>query len=123
MPAKLRMNFIGTPGVNKADFELWCLAVSAINGCGMCIDSREKVLRNAGFMSEQIQAAVRITPVVHAVAAPLDGKAHAGGTAAPALAAQILSKLWQRLLQPSADTHRLDAGSEAFGVRHRKYRA
>ena len=31
--AGLRMNIIGNPGVEKADFELWSLAVSAINGC------------------------------------------------------------------------------------------
>src|SRR6201992_3473138 len=73
MPAKLRMNVIGKPGVEKADFELWSLAVSAINGCGMCIDAHEKVLREAGMTAEQIQAAVRIASVVHAVAATLDG--------------------------------------------------
>jgi alkyl hydroperoxide reductase subunit D len=75
LPAKLRMNVIGKPGVDKADFELWSLAVSAINGCGMCIDSHEKVLRNAGITAEQIQSAVRIASVVHAVAATLDGVA------------------------------------------------
>ena len=75
LPAKLRMNVIGKPGVDKADFELWSLAVSAINGCGMCIDSHEKVLRNAGVTAEQIQSAVRIASVVHAVAATLDGVA------------------------------------------------
>jgi lipoyl-dependent peroxiredoxin subunit D len=74
LPAKLRMNVIGKPGVDKADFELWCLAVSAINGCGMCIDSHEKVLRAAGMTTEQVQAAVRIASVVHAVAAVLDGE-------------------------------------------------
>src|SRR5262249_46512928 len=73
LPAKLRMNVIGRPGVEKADFELWSLAVSAINGCGMCIDAHEKVLRDAGITVEQIQAAVRIASVVHAVAATLDG--------------------------------------------------
>lgn len=74
LPAKLRMNIIGKPGVDKADFELWSLAVSAINGCGMCIDSHEKVLRTAGITTEQIQASVRIASVVHAVAAVLDGE-------------------------------------------------
>ncbi len=74
LPARLRMNVIGRPGVDKADFELWCLAVSAINGCGACIDSHEKVLRNAGMTAEQVQAAVRIASVVHAVAATLDGE-------------------------------------------------
>ena len=73
LPAKLRMNVIGKPGVDKADFELWSLAVSAINGCGMCIDAHEKILRGAGITAEQIQAAVRIASVVHAVAATLDG--------------------------------------------------
>jgi alkyl hydroperoxide reductase subunit D len=83
-PARLRMNVIGKPGVDKADFELWCLAVSAINGCGVCIDSHEKVLRQAGFSTEQIQAAVRIAAVVHAVAATLDGEAHSGAVMAQA---------------------------------------
>ena len=73
LPAKLRMNVIGKPGVDKADFELWSLAVSAINGCGMCVDAHEKVLRGAGITVEQIQAAVRIASVVHAIAATLDG--------------------------------------------------
>jgi alkyl hydroperoxide reductase subunit D len=81
-PARLRMNVIGKPGVEKADFELWCLAVSAINGCGVCIDSHEKILRQARFSTEEIQAAVRIAAVVHAVAATLDGEAH-GAAAIP----------------------------------------
>lgn len=74
LPARLRMNVIGKPGVDKLDFELWCLAVSAINGCGACIDSHEKVLRNGGMTAEQIQAAVRIASTVHAVACVLDGE-------------------------------------------------
>lgn len=45
--AGLRMNVIGKPGVEKIDFELWSLAVSAINGCGQCLDSHEQVLRKA----------------------------------------------------------------------------
>ena len=74
MPAKLRMNVMAKPGVEKVDFELWSLAVSAINGCGMCIESHEHELRKAGLTAEQIQAAVRIAAVVHAVAAVLDGE-------------------------------------------------
>jgi len=74
MPARLRMNVIGKPGVEKVDFELWSLAVSAINGCGMCIDAHEHELRKAGVSAEAIQAAVRIAAVVHAVAATLDGE-------------------------------------------------
>jgi alkyl hydroperoxide reductase subunit D len=74
LPARLRMNAIANPGVDKADFELWSLAVSAVNGCGMCIDAHERELKKAGLTTEQIQAAVRIAAVVHAVAAVLDGE-------------------------------------------------
>ena len=58
LPAKLRMNIIGKPGVEKADFELWSLAVSAVNGCGMCMEAHEKVVRHGGLSQEQVQAAV-----------------------------------------------------------------
>ncbi len=78
LPAKLRMNVLGNPGVDKADFELWSIAVSAINGCGMCLDSHEKVVRKVGLSTEQVQAAIRIGAVVHAAAAVLDGEAALG---------------------------------------------
>lgn len=68
LPAKLRMNVIGSPGIDKADFELFSLAVSAMNGCGMCIDSHEKVLRDHGVNAETIQAAARVGAVIAAVA-------------------------------------------------------
>jgi alkyl hydroperoxide reductase subunit D len=84
LPARLRMNVIARPGVEKADFELWSLAVSAINGCGMCIDAHERVLREAGVTAEQIQAAVRIAATVHAAAAVLDGVAADDGERAAA---------------------------------------
>ncbi len=71
MPAKLRMNVIGSPGIDKADFELFSLAVSAINGCGMCIDAHDKVLAGHGISAEKIQASVRIAAVVHGVARTL----------------------------------------------------
>ena len=78
LPAKLRMNVIGNPGVEKVDFELWSIAVSAINGCGMCLDSHEKVVRKAGLSTDQVQAALRIGAVVHAAAAVLDGETALG---------------------------------------------
>lgn len=69
LPAKLRMNVIGAPGIDKVDFELFSLAVSAINGCGMCIDSHEQVLKKGGVTAEIIQGSVRIAAVMTAVAA------------------------------------------------------
>jgi alkyl hydroperoxide reductase subunit D len=84
MPAKLRMNVMARPGVDKLDFELWSIAVSAINGCGMCMDSHEKTLRQHGATVEQVQAAVRIAAVVNAVASVMDAEAAAGGEVAAA---------------------------------------
>ncbi|MEP9348912.1 carboxymuconolactone decarboxylase family protein [Xanthobacter sp. KR7-225] len=72
LPAKLRMSVIGAPGVDKADFELWSLAVSAMNGCGRCIDAHETVLREAGIREDQIQAAVRIAAVIASAAVALE---------------------------------------------------
>jgi len=69
LPARLRMNVIANPGVEKNDFELWCTAVSAINGCGACLDSHEHELKTRGVPNTQIQAALRIGAVVNAVSA------------------------------------------------------
>jgi alkyl hydroperoxide reductase subunit D len=74
MPAKLRMNVMARPGVDKATFELWSLAVSAINGCGMCMESHERAVRQHGLTAEQVQAVVRIAAVVHATAVTLDAE-------------------------------------------------
>ncbi|QIK78156.1 alkyl hydroperoxide reductase [Sphingomonas piscis] len=68
LPAKLRMNFIGSHGIDKDDFELFSIAVSAMNGCGMCIDSHERVLQQHGVKSDVIQSAARIGAVMKAIA-------------------------------------------------------
>ena len=74
MPAKLRMNVIGNPGVDKLDFELWSLAVSAINGCGMCLDAHEKEVLAKGAGRETVQNVVRIASVIHGVAVALEAE-------------------------------------------------
>jgi alkyl hydroperoxide reductase subunit D len=84
MPARLRMNVIGNPGIDKLDFELLSLAVSAVNGCGMCIVAHEKQLRKHEVSREAIQSAVRIAATLHAVAGVLE---HAAATAVPPAAA------------------------------------
>jgi alkyl hydroperoxide reductase subunit D len=68
MPAKLRMNVIASPGIDKVDFELNCLAVSVINGCGMCIDAHTHELTKAGASKLAIQSSVRIAAVLNAAA-------------------------------------------------------
>jgi alkyl hydroperoxide reductase subunit D len=79
MPPRLRMDVIGNPGVDKSDFELWSLAVSSINGCGICIDAHERTLRAAGVNSETIQTAVRFAAITQSVAIALE----AAGPASP----------------------------------------
>jgi alkyl hydroperoxide reductase subunit D len=71
LPAKLRMNVIGNPGIDKIDFELSCLAISAINGCGMCMESHTQALMKAGLEALTIQSAVRIAAVMNACAAAI----------------------------------------------------
>ncbi len=81
MPARLRMNVIGNPGIDKLDFELVSLAVSAVNGCGMCIVAHEKQLRRHEVSREAIQSAVRIAATLHAVAGVLEYAAAANSSA------------------------------------------
>jgi len=72
LPARLRMNVIGNPGIDKVDFELLSLAVSAINGCGTCVASHERQLRKHELTREAVQSAVRIAATVDAVARVLE---------------------------------------------------
>jgi alkyl hydroperoxide reductase subunit D len=68
-PARLRMNRMAQPaGGNKANFELFALAVSAINACELCIQSHEKVVTEAGLSEDQVNDAVRIAAVFSATA-------------------------------------------------------
>lgn len=82
MPARLRMNVIANPGADKLDFELWSLAVSAVNGCGMCIESHEREVVKKGAGKEAVQDTVRIASVIHAVAVTLDAEEALERTAA-----------------------------------------
>ena len=75
LPARLRMSVIGNPGIARTDFELLSLAVSAINGCGTCVASHERQLRQHGLTREAVQSAVRIAATVHAVARVLESDA------------------------------------------------
>ena len=72
MPARLRMSRIANPKTTKLDFELMCLAISAINGCEMCVRSHEHSLLEMGASEAQVHDAVRIAASVFAVAVSLD---------------------------------------------------
>ena len=75
LPSRLRMDRLAHPGVAVVDYELWRLAVSAINGCGACLDAHEAELRARGVEPVQVQAALRIAGVVNAVGRVLAAEA------------------------------------------------
>lgn len=72
IPARLRMNIIRSHGIDPVDFELWCAAVSAINGCAACVDSHEKVVREKGLSEASVLSAIRLAAVIHGLATVLD---------------------------------------------------
>lgn len=72
LPARLRMQRIAKPATNKVDFELFCLAVSAINGCEMCIRSHEQAVLAGGLSEETVQEAVRLAAVMAGAAVGLE---------------------------------------------------
>lgn len=67
-PARLRMNRIAQPATTKAAFELACLAVSALNGCQVCIESHERTVLQHGLTEDHVQDAVRIAATLSAAA-------------------------------------------------------
>lgn len=71
LPVGLRMNVIGNPGIPKVDFELYSLAVSAINGCGLCIEAHNKTVEHGGISKHGVQHAVKIAAVLNAAAQAL----------------------------------------------------
>lgn len=71
-PIRLRMQRIGAVKTNKVDFELMCLAASAIGGCEVCLGSHEKVVREGGLSEDAVFDAVRLAAVIKGVAVGLE---------------------------------------------------
>lgn len=63
-PAKLRMNIMMNPVLGKEFFELISLAVSAVNGCEMCVKSHEQSVLHAGGTENRIWDAIRIASII-----------------------------------------------------------
>lgn len=77
MPANLRMNVMReTAGIPKDDFEIYSLAVSAVNGCGMCLKSHAGGLIKLGLSRQGVQSALRIAAVINSVAQVLVIESH-----------------------------------------------
>jgi alkyl hydroperoxide reductase subunit D len=71
-PAGLRMNRLMQPATNRTDFELMALAVSALNGCEMCVRAHEKTVTDGGLTPDHVNDAVRIAATIYAAAVALE---------------------------------------------------
>ena len=78
-PARLRMNRLANPATNKVDFELFSLAVSAINGCEVCVQSHERAVLEGGLTEDHVHDAVRIAATIHAAAVALESEVAVAG--------------------------------------------
>jgi lipoyl-dependent peroxiredoxin subunit D len=67
-PARLRMMRIQQVAGPKAEFELYCMAVSAINNCEACMRSHEAVVLEGGLTEDHVHDAVRVAAVISAAA-------------------------------------------------------
>lgn len=67
IPARIKMNIMARPVGGKEFFELMSLAVSAVNGCEMCVKSHEASLIELGSKEERIFEAVRLGAVITSV--------------------------------------------------------
>ena len=83
-PARLRMNRLVKTAGSRTDFELYCLAVSAINGCGTCVIAHEKTVLEGGLTEDQVHDAVRIAATVHGAAVALEAADTAAAVSAAA---------------------------------------
>jgi len=66
IPARIRMQLMMKPVTGKEFFELMSLAISAVNGCEMCVNAHEDSLIKLGTTEERIFDAVRIASLVTA---------------------------------------------------------
>lgn len=66
--AGIRMGIMASPVLGKEFFELLSTAVSAVNGCQMCVTSHEKALLGHGTTKQRIHDAVRLAAVIKSIA-------------------------------------------------------
>jgi alkyl hydroperoxide reductase subunit D len=67
IPARIRMQLMARPVTGKEFFELMSLAISAVNGCEMCVNAHEDSLIKLATTEERIFDAVRIASLVTAM--------------------------------------------------------
>ncbi len=67
LPANLRMQYLTKHGIDKESFEMLCLAVAVIMGCGKCINAHEAILRENNISNLIIQSVARIASIINAI--------------------------------------------------------
>ncbi len=71
-PPRLRMSRISQPATSRTDFELFCLAVSALAGCEVCLKAHEQAVLEGGLNEDQVHDAVRLAATINAAAIALE---------------------------------------------------
>lgn len=67
-PAGIKMSIMMSPVTGKEFFELVSLAVSALNGCEMCVNAHEQALIKQGSSEARVYDTVRLAAVVRGLA-------------------------------------------------------
>jgi alkyl hydroperoxide reductase subunit D len=64
MPARIKMNIMAKPVLGKEFFELMSLAISAVNGCEMCVNAHEASVRKLGANEARVFDTVRLASLI-----------------------------------------------------------
>jgi alkyl hydroperoxide reductase subunit D len=63
-PAGIKMSIMMNPLLGKEFFELVSLAISAVNGCEMCVNAHEQSVKQHGATEARIYDAIRLSAVI-----------------------------------------------------------
>lgn len=66
-PAGIRMSVMMNPVLGKEFFELISLAVSALNGCELCVSSHEESVKKLGTSEARVFDAIRLVSVIRSL--------------------------------------------------------
>lgn len=67
-PAGIKMTIMGNPVLGKEFFELMSLAISALNGCELCVNAHEESLMKLGTSQNRVYDAVRLAANIKGLA-------------------------------------------------------
>ena len=62
----LKLAEVAGKGLDPKTKELICIAVSAVNGCGYCVDAHRAIALKSGITDEEITAAIEVAAAMSA---------------------------------------------------------